>query len=470
MRKIAVALGILLIVAGLASVAYSRLPEIHESISFNQSASYYISSDEPQDKLTFNIQQIPEEASYIVELTAPAGIASQQQIGVMAEIQTIGAEITGTYDQTVNAIEVTAGSDEILTVATIPQVRRIYRNELLDTTITGFGDVWPTFKMLMDDEGSIAYTGRGIMVFVIDTGIDASHPALQRNGMSIVKDTYTIFDTPFTHWHGTLCASIIASNDPEIGIGVAPDVDLGNVCVFNSNGQAKLGDLLKGIEYVARWHRMHDQFVIASCSWGIEHDGWKCGGWRDPCIICEAINGLSDVGIPVVVAAGNSGPYETTVNSPGQAYKCLSVGAVDVSNAIASFSSRGPTTDGQRKPDVVAYGVSITGAAPDGRTITASGTSFATPFVTGVLAKLAEKYGTSYTPMQYYDAIRQGAIDLGDPGYDYVYGYGMVNVTNAFSSMNEMTPMETYYSAGVVLTLIGLLVTASPLMVRRKYG
>jgi len=417
MKKAAFAFGILLIFAGIGSVAYSKLPEIHQEIQTTNINAYF-SLKPPEDKFMFTLSDTGEKLRYVVELTAPTRVATQQQAQIMAQIQSIGASIQNQFTETVNAMTVMADGNQIMQIASLPQVKRIYEDRILQSTI-GDEDSNTDTSGFTVSRGDTQYTGKGIMVFVIDTGIDSSHEALQRDGEPVVKDSFSIYSSEYTHWHGTFCAGIIHE--------VAPDADLGSVCVFNSQGQAYISDILQGIDYVAHWHRTHDEFCIASCSWGIEVGSyWKCGA--EPCIICESVNGLSNSGIPVIVAAGNSGPEERTINCPGNAKNAITVGAIDENNLIASFSSRGPTPDGRKKPDVVAYGVNILGLNAGGGTRVASGTSFSTPMVSGVVACLAEKYGRDYTSNQYHESIIESADDLGEAGWDRDYGYGKVNI------------------------------------------
>ena len=452
MNKLAIIFGVILITGGISSVVYSKLPEIHQEFQ-NTNVQAYVSFQSAQDKMMFTLTE--GEANYIVELTAPTRIATQQQIDVQANIQSIGATVTGSFTTTVNAMTVKADSSQITKIASLPQVKRIYKDSLLKTTImddTLGSDVAYTYSAY-----NSKYTGNGIMVFVIDTGIDSHHPAFQRDGNSMVKVSYSIFDKEYTYWHGTMAASIIAS--------VAPGVDLGSVCVFNDRGEAFLSDILRGLDYVARWHATHNEFTIASCSWGIE---WECG--KTPCIICESVSNLADQGVPVIAAAGNSGENGIkSINCPAQSRGALAVGAVDSNLQVAYFSSIGPAQDGRRKPDVVAVGVNVVGAQPGEGTTVASGTSFSCPAVAGAVACLAEKYGNDYTAYQYYQSIISGAVDLGQKGWDPYYGWGYVNVNHSFSVMSSLTPRQTYYTMGVSMIMVGGVVAFSPFFRRKKY-
>lgn len=151
------------------------------------------------------------------------------------------------------------------------------------------------------------------------------------------------------------CASCVASQHPEY-LGMAPDADLLDVEVFQPSGGASNWDILNGWEWVANWKARTGRFVICTNSFGAPSRLTGCGGWRNPCIMCDAANNMVTVhNIPMIVAAGNHYPNEDPkVNCPGQARYVLTVGATDDDNVIASFSNVGPTSDGESKPDVVA--------------------------------------------------------------------------------------------------------------------
>ena len=456
-HKVLFVTGLLLVIAGWGIVMYG-CPELQifpEKIP--------VSTLPPEQKLLVDDYKAER---YIVELTAPPKLAQIQQENVMAELMTMGINVERRYD-VVNALVVkNVDYNKLLTIASMPDVKRIYEDEKI---VRIFDEPLATSSFsIASSLHRQGYTGEGVMVFVVDSGIDATIPQLQRNGESVVKVSYSIYGVNYTHWHGTAVATIIASQDESYGLGVAYGCDLGSVCVFDYDGSAYIADILDGFDFIAKWYRNHDVFTVVSCSFGVSQDNWHCGGWSDPCIICEAVNELANMGIPVVVAAGNDDDTGYSINCPGQAKGCLTVGAVDADMNIAYFSSRGPTTDNKPKPDVVAYGVDIKVAKPGGVVSVASGTSFSTPHVAGVIACLGQKYGRDYTPSQYYDAVRSTAIDLGQPGFDYEYGYGMVNATRAFLAMQEMQPYRPFYIAGVPMIVVGAILMTAPAWGRKK--
>jgi hypothetical protein len=120
------------------------------------------------------------------------------------------------------------------------------------------------------------------------------------------------------------------------------------------------------------------------------------------------------------------------VGQTGSSKNVLAVGAVNSSKAIADFSSRGPTRDGRIKPEVVAKGVSQYSTYENGGYGNSTGTSMAAPVVTGITALLLEQWTRTMGPIgPTADVLKalliQGAEDLGNPGPDYTFGFGLVN-------------------------------------------
>ncbi|WP_245887499.1 S8 family serine peptidase [Umezawaea tangerina] len=231
------------------------------------------------------------------------------------------------------------------------------------------------------------YTGTGVKVAVLDTGVDATHPDLV--GQELVEKNFTPDpDNTDTVGHGTHVASTIASDGAKYR-GVAPDAKImdGKVCV---NGGCAESWILGGMTWAAQE--------------GADVVNLSLGGGDTPDIdpLEEAVNTLSaQYGTLFVIAAGNDGGPET-VGSPGSADAALTVGAVDRNDNIAPFSSRGPRVgDGAIKPDITAPGVDIVAAksstgvigtpAGDGY-VSLSGTSMATPHVAGSAALIKQQH------------------------------------------------------------------------------
>ncbi|CAL9509976.1 hypothetical protein SUDANB106_03641 [Streptomyces sp. enrichment culture] len=269
------------------------------------------------------------------------------------------------------------------------------------------------------------YDGKGVTIAVLDTGIDAAHPDFAGR-IAAEKNFSASEDTRDRYGHGTHVASIAAGSGAKSKgryKGVAPGAKLLNAKVLDDDGYGNDSEIIAGMEW-----------AVAQ---GAEVVNLSLGGGDTPEIdpMEDAVNRLSrDSGALFVIAAGNEGPYASSISSPGSADAALTVGAVDKQDALADFSSIGPRTgDGAVKPDLTAPGVDIGAAAAKGSIIeqegdpvaagyvSISGTSMATPHVAGAAALLAQRYPdwtgerikgaltASTKPGKGYSAFQQGS-------------------------------------------------------------
>ncbi len=140
-------------------------------------------------------------------------------------------------------------------------------------------------------------------------------------------------------------------------------------------------------------------------------------------ICAQAANFTARVGMLTFCCAGNSGQTAwLRIGTPSDADSALAVGAVNGTGTLASFSSRGPSADGQVKPDICAQGVNAVVVSSNGNVTTANGTSFSTPISSGAAACLWQ-YRPNFTNMQIRQAIWQSASQFGSP--DSLKGYGI---------------------------------------------
>ena len=267
------------------------------------------------------------------------------------------------------------------------------------------------------------YRGEGVQIAVLDTGVDAAHPDLDdQDDVANTVDPKVTRVVDFTddatttdlHGHGTHVAGIAAGTGGSGGgPGVAPGATLWSVKVLGSDGSGLTSWVISGIEYAFRGPDGQpdtgDEADVINMSLGdaIISDG------SDP--ISLPANAAVDEGLVVVIAAGNFGSATSTLGSPAVAKKPIAVGATDKSDAIAGFSSRGPTIDGRLKPDIVAPGVVI--AAADfatNDTTNKSGTSMATPHVAGAAALVLQAHPT-WTPAMVKAALMNTALPLDGP-------------------------------------------------------
>ena len=273
-------------------------------------------------------------------------------------------------------------------------------------------------------------TGEGVLVAVVDTGIDESHPDLA--GQEVGEHNFgSSPDNADRDGHGTHVASTIAGTGATYH-GVAAGARLLDVKVFDDDGYAQESAIIAGLRWAA------DQGAkIANLSLGdVDTPG------TDP--VEAAVEEVSAAGMLVVAAAGNSYVPES-VGSPGSADAALTVGAVDKSDAMADFSSRGPRLgDGVVKPDLVAPGVDVTAAKAGGGYVAMSGTSMAAPHVSGAAALLAQEH-PSWTGQQLKAALVASAAPV--EGTEYDRGAGRVDVARAITQ--TVTSLPANLSLGV---------------------
>ncbi len=279
----------------------------------------------------------------------------------------------------------------------------------------------------------LGYTGKGIKVAIVDTGIDGTHPDLKDRIVEFkdyVQGKTTAYDD---FGHGTHVAGIIGGDGAASNgkyKGVAPEVSFISVKVLGKDGSGSLNNILAGINYAAKT----DARIISLSLGSNQHSQ----------AMDDAIHNAVAAGKIVVCAAGNSGPNARTIGCPADSPDALTVGATDKNDNIASFSSRGPNRDGTIKPDVSAPGKDIVstraagtndGKAIDNYYLSMSGTSMATPMVSGAIALLLEKK-PDLTPAQVKDIMEKTAKPLGSGVPNSNYGYGRISIINAINYLD----------------------------------
>ncbi|RLE57600.1 MAG: hypothetical protein DRJ32_07460, partial [Thermoprotei archaeon] len=264
------------------------------------------------------------------------------------------------------------------------------------------------------------YNGSGVVIAILDTGIDYTHPDFFfPNGTSKIIANESFVDEPSEevddsfdyHGHGTHCAGIAAGTGAVSGgtyTGVAP------------------GALLMAGKVLNKYGWGYDSWIIAGIDWAVNNGanvismslGGGYGDGTDP--LSMECKWAVEQGVVVVVAAGNDYDY-WCINCPGCAPDVITVGAVDDYDDAALFSSKGPTLGFRLKPDVVAPGVDIMSTVPYsiyGKYYDSwSGTSMATPHVAGLAALVIQKFNLSInstTPKFVKNLIASSSLFLGE--------------------------------------------------------
>lgn len=224
------------------------------------------------------------------------------------------------------------------------------------------------------------FTGNGVTIAVLDTGIDASHPALQgkiiqacqiniqKNGVDTLVNSFD------TDGHGTHVAGLICGDR----IGVAPDAKVINVLMI-PNGKGDEVNFILALEWIAT----QSDIRIANISAGIRGYNSEMQG---------VIENLLMAGILPICAVGNEGRNQT--RSPGNYSNVISVGATNKNDKVASFSSSANLIVDQHNynvPDLVAPGHQVYSCVMTGGYEAWDGTSMATPIVSGIAALIIEE-------------------------------------------------------------------------------
>jgi subtilisin family serine protease len=221
--------------------------------------------------------------------------------------------------------------------------------------------------------------GAGVKVAVIDTGIDAAHPNLKANlkgGWNAITKTADYNDD---NGHGTHCAGTVAAAEGDAGVvGVAPQAELYGVKVLDADGSGTFDDVIAGMQWA-----VDNKMQIASMSLGASKG--------NPSLLA-AVEAMKKAGVALIAAAGNSG---RAVGFPAAYPGAIAVAALDAKDKVAYFSSRGPEVA------LIAPGVDVRSTYKEGGYDTLSGTSMATPHVSGLAALAIAAKGLSG-----YDAVK----------------------------------------------------------------
>ena len=261
----------------------------------------------------------------------------------------------------------------------------------------------------------LGFTGEGMSIAVIDTGIDAEHV-----GLNDMDDDPTTFDPkviafydavndPLTRdgstppyddqGHGTHCAAIAAGTGEEDTLeqdgqdnnrymGVAPGAYLIGVKVLDAGGSGTFDQVMAGMQWCIDYR---EEFNIRAATMSL-------GGFAIIELtqaqeerLSELANTMIAEGIALTIAAGNSAHYGS-IGTPANARDVITVGATEKNRDTAPYSSRGPTAEGLVKPNVAAIGSGVMSAQANSRNgyVAYSGTSMATPVVAGIMTLMLQ--------------------------------------------------------------------------------
>lgn len=385
------------------------------------------------------------------------------------------------FTKTFNGVVLDIPEQDALDLKRLEEVEEVYPNLKVNTTLMDSIPLLDIDKIWELDSnsdkcaetGRDCLTGKDVTVAIIDTGIDYTHPDLGGclgEGCKVIGgyDFVNSDDDPIDdNGHGTHCAGIVAGNGSLMGM--APDAGLIAYKVLNQDGSGYFSDVIAAIERSVDPDSdgdFSDHVDVASMSLG-----GSCFSYSEDCgpddPVSKAVDRAVGSGVVFVIAAGNSGPREGTIVTPGTARKAITVGATykinydgtywgdtdPRTNQIAPFSSRGPVEWDEGmviKPDVVAPGAIICSARydeifPEGQNdyykpcyddehVQLAGTSMATPHVAGMIALLRQRY-PDWSPVQIKAAVKKHAkgLDYGiyTQGSGLIEAMSMINLSHA---------------------------------------
>lgn len=274
--------------------------------------------------------------------------------------------------------------------------------------------------------------GAGSVVAILDTGIDTTHPDLRDRiigGRNFTGEGGRD-DITDRNGHGTHVAGTIAAIENGSGVvGVAPETKLLICKVLNAQGSGGYSGITNAIRWAADWRGPNNERVrVMNMSLGGPYSDRKQ---------YDAILYAVSKGILIVVASGNEGDKnekgeaneETFEYSyPAMHPECITIAACDENKKLAYFSNN------SRQVDAIAAGVDVLSTYPTGQYAVLSGTSMATPHVTGALALiigLSERYfGRTLTESELYAQLARCCCSLGyKPSSE---GHGAIDLTDLY--------------------------------------
>jgi bacillopeptidase F len=295
---------------------------------------------------------------------------------------------------------------------------------------------------------SLGFRGAGVVVAGMDSGADLDHPDLAgrwRGGTNSWFDPNGEHATPFdSSGHGTQTLGLMVGGDAGgTAIGVAPDATWIAAKIFNDAGEATLSR----IHLAFQWLLDPDGDPMTDDAPDVVNNSWNLSGTLNECVpeFTPDIELLKAAGIAVTFSASNLGPGAFTSVSPANG-SGFATGAVDSSLSIASFSSRGPSAcGGGLYPQIAAPGVAVRsadltfgGVFPNSYA-SVTGTSFAAPQTAGGMALLRGAFPDA-TVQELEHAVEDSALDLGLPGPDDTFGYGLLDVMAAYQTLSSAAP------------------------------
>ncbi len=414
--------------------------------------------------LDFDLKEAPisqdaKRAMIVSTLQQNAAVVESQFETHLNELESDGLLINSRYLWMPNALAavVTPRGRQVLEAH--PLVERVIEDEVITTFSLELPDIFsPSAVETINSTGNtglnqirvpevwhaLGITGTGATVAIIDSGVDWLHPDLTANYRGRLPGggvdhtghwfhaAYPTITTPIDDfWHGTHVAGSAVGGS---NLGVAPGAKWIGVSISDDDGLIYASYIYEAFAWIlAPGGQPELAPDVLNGSWG------ALGSYT---FFVDEIDLIRQAGIVPVFSAGNDGPFDGSVGSPGSYTNTFTVGAIDTESEIAWFSSRGPSPLGDHfKPDVVAPGVNILSTLPNGAYGKASGTSMAAPHVAGVAA-LLRSVDPQLTVDEIEDILRATARPIEAEVPNMASGWGIIDPYEAAASQMSVAAVN----------------------------
>jgi len=303
------------------------------------------------------------EGKYIVRMKSDAISTASE-----SAISSIEADADYHYKQGFQGFAASLTPKEVEKMQNDPNVDFLEQDAVVTISATQKDAPWGIARLSNKEPGSTTYTyddtaGEGTCAFVVDTGIDITHPEFE--GRAKWSNNFADKNNRDGQGHGTHVSGTIGSKT----YGVAKKTNLFAVKVLGDDGSGTNSGVIKGMEWVV------DQAPKEKCPKGVVVNMSLGGGFSQA--VNQAAAAITKAGLFLAVAAGNDAA-NAGQSSPASEASACTVGASDSEDKIAEFSNFGKAVD------VFAPGVKVLSTFPDGKTDTLDGTSMASPHITGL--------------------------------------------------------------------------------------
>jgi len=336
-----------------------------------------------------------------------------------------------------NALAVSAPPAALAAVAAHPDVARVTP----DATVAAPPEAPPApatdpaaTRVGAPDLWALGLRGRGVVIARVDTGVDATHPALASRRRGGASSWFDPFADPSTSSRTPEDASGHGTKVLGIALAVAPEATWIAARIFSPDEPTTESRVHAAYQWLLDPDgdpRTDDAPDVVNSSWALDGPGCHL-------TYLEDIRALRAAGILPVFAAGNGDPWDLASASPANNPGALSVGSLDDADRASTFSRRDRPCDGGRSPALMAPGEGVEGLA-GGAFAGSIGTSLAAPLVSGGLALLLGAH-PGLTVEAQEAALLASAADLGDVGVDALHGHGRLDLLAAHRRLLAAAP------------------------------